>query len=156
METSLIQSISEMLRDPYVSISNCTRILTLIIIISRRSPSSSHRKSMTPSILSSILFRDFAKDSIRLVKHCHKPDRKGEPSISYIWLSFFFDILCSLERPVDQLVEIIKVKKTYWLFSSLLFSSVRNSQSCVLLFIFVNWILGTPAREEIKTPLVVI
>lgn len=22
--------------------------------------------------------RDFAKDSVRLVKRCHKPDRKGE------------------------------------------------------------------------------
>ena len=23
--------------------------------------------------------REFAKDSVRLVKRCHKPDRKGEP-----------------------------------------------------------------------------
>lgn len=27
--------------------------------------------------------RDFAKDSIRLVKRCHKPDRKGIYSSSY-------------------------------------------------------------------------
>jgi hypothetical protein len=25
--------------------------------------------------------REFAKDSVRLVKRCHKPDRKGEGSI---------------------------------------------------------------------------
>jgi len=30
--------------------------------------------------------RDFAKDSIRLVKRCHKPDRKG---YFYLYLRFF-------------------------------------------------------------------
>lgn len=34
--------------------------------------------------------KDFAKDSIRLVKRCHKPDRKG----SFGRLRFFFPSLC--------------------------------------------------------------
>lgn len=33
--------------------------------------------------------KDFAKDSMRLVKRCTKPDLKGEPSISHV-----FFILC--------------------------------------------------------------
>ncbi|RRT56062.1 hypothetical protein B296_00047405 [Ensete ventricosum] len=28
--------------------------------------------------------REFAKDSVRLVKRCHKPDRKGEFSFSHL------------------------------------------------------------------------
>ncbi|CAH2035091.1 unnamed protein product [Thlaspi arvense] len=114
---------------------------------------------MTPSILSSILFRDFAKDSIRLVKHCHKPDRKDSRRTKYILHMadlFLGHPMFPGETRVDQLVEIIKVKKTYWLFSSLLFSFCSKfSELCSAIF-FVNWILGTPAREEIKTPLVII
>ena len=34
--------------------------------------------------------REFAKDSIRLVKRCHKPDRKGENSIWNLCFFLFF------------------------------------------------------------------
>lgn len=34
--------------------------------------------------------RDFAKDSARLVKRCHKPDRKGEYSPGFFFYIFSF------------------------------------------------------------------
>ena len=42
--------------------------------------------------------REFAKDSVRLVKRCHKPDRKGETLIPILLLPFQFDSnLCALD-----------------------------------------------------------
>lgn len=34
--------------------------------------------------------RDFAKDSVRLVKRCHKPDRKGNAPLNLILASCFW------------------------------------------------------------------
>lgn len=39
--------------------------------------------------------RDFAKDSLRLVKRCHKPDRKGTCHNNFEFIVLFFsDLIC--------------------------------------------------------------
>lgn len=36
--------------------------------------------------------REFAKDSVRLVKRCHKPDQKGQfrTSVGFPWVAWLF------------------------------------------------------------------
>ncbi|CAN7119247.1 unnamed protein product [Brassica rapa subsp. narinosa] len=44
--------------------------------------------------------RDFAKDSIRLVKRCHKPDRKGIITSPLLLIRVFLDSCDACERSV--------------------------------------------------------
>lgn len=56
--------------------------------------------------------REFAKDSVRLVKRCHKPDRKGETLISILLLQFQFDSnLCAVDPHFSHAFSILEFSK---------------------------------------------